>query len=173
MTATLGRGGSVSDHPGVLRRLLHVAAATRPVAWLAARILHHLDLVSYRLSGGRTTFSTWLSGLPVVLLTTTGARTGQDRTWPVLGIPDGERMVVIASNFGRRHHPAWYYNLRAHPRARLSVGGVTRQVEARELAGEERERLFQRGIEINRGWVQYRRRASHRHIPVIRLDPEP
>jgi deazaflavin-dependent oxidoreductase (nitroreductase family) len=158
---------------GAVRRLVRRVAATRPVAWLCARLLHRIDLVVYRASGGRATFSSWVSGLPVVMLTTTGARTGRRGTLPLVGIPDGDRMVLIASNYGRRHNPAWYHNLRAHPRASVSVGGVTRRVTAHELDGEERERYFRRGVEVYPGWMQYRRRAAHRRIPVIRLDPEP
>lgn len=61
------------------------------------------------------------------MLTTTGARTGQPRTLPVLGLPDGDRFVVIASNFGQRHNPAWYHNLRAHPQATVTANGVTHE----------------------------------------------
>ena len=110
--------------------------------------------------------------LPVVMLTTTGAKTGRLRTIPVLGLPDSDRLVVVATNYGRPHHPAWYHNLRANPRASVSVNGVTREVEAHELTGDERELHLQRGIEINPGWARYRRRAAaSRRIPVIRLDP--
>jgi deazaflavin-dependent oxidoreductase (nitroreductase family) len=106
----------------------------------------------------------------VVMLTTTGAKTGRRRTLPVLGLPDGDTLVVIASNYGQRHNPSWYHDLQAHPRASVTVAGVTLEVEAHELSGEERARYYQRGIEVNAGWVKYRKRANRR-IPVIRLDP--
>ena len=80
-------------------------------------------------------------------------------------------MVIIASNYGQRRNPAWYHNLRAHPRATISFDGATREVVARELEGEERERQYARGIEIYPGWTQYRERASNRRIPVIELTP--
>ena len=146
-------------------------AATRPLAWLSARVLHHIDRLVFRATQGRATFSTWISGMLIVMLTTTGARSGERRTVPLVGLPDGDRMIVIASNFGQRHHPAWYYNLRANPSAVMSVDGVTRNVVAIELSGAERERWYQRGIDVNPGWVQYRQRASHHQIPVIRLEP--
>jgi deazaflavin-dependent oxidoreductase (nitroreductase family) len=157
--------------PAALQRLVQRAAATRPVAWLAARVLHRIDHLVFRVSRGRTTFSTGVSGLPVVMLTTTGARTGQRRTVPVLAIPDGDRLVVIASNFGQQNHPAWYYNLRAHPRAQVSIDGVNQDYAACEVTGAERDRYFQRGIEINPGWSSYEARARARRIPVLRLDP--
>ena len=69
----------------------------------------------FRLSRGRTTFSALTSGLPIVMLTTTGARTGQRRTLPVLALPDVDHLLLIASNYGRPSNPGWYYNLRAQP----------------------------------------------------------
>ena len=163
--------GSTYERLGAFQRGLGRTAATRPMAWLSVRTLHHIDGLVYRVTRGRTTFSSLASGLPVVMLTTTGARTGERRTLPVLALRDGETLVVIASNFGQPHHPGWYHNLRAHPRAAITVDGVTREFEARELAGAERERCFQLGIEVNPGWVQYRRRVAHRRIPVLRLTP--
>jgi deazaflavin-dependent oxidoreductase (nitroreductase family) len=71
-----------------------------------------------------------VSGLPVVMLTTTGAKTGRQRTRPVLGIPDGERLILVGSNFGRPHHPAWYHNLRAGPRAIGTSSAACRSIPA-------------------------------------------
>jgi deazaflavin-dependent oxidoreductase (nitroreductase family) len=67
--------------------------------------------VVYRVSRGRSTFTSWVTGLPIVMLTTTGARSGRQRTLPVLGVPDDGTLVVIASNYGQERNPAWYYNL--------------------------------------------------------------
>lgn len=158
---------------GPMRRAIRQVAATRAVAWTSARVLHRLDGLVFRATGGRKMFSTWVSGLPVVMLTTTGARTHRSRTMPVLALRDGDRMVVIASNYGQRHNPAWYYNLRAHHQAQVWVGGRNVEMAARELAGAERERYFRRGLDINPGWARYRRRAGHRTIPVIMLEPVP
>jgi deazaflavin-dependent oxidoreductase (nitroreductase family) len=141
------------------------------MSWFYARVLRHLDRLVCRLSRGRHTFSNWISGLPVVMLTTTGARTGQQRTSPVLGVPDGDDLVVIAANWGQRHHPAWYHNLCAHPEATVIVDGVSRRVRAREASGEERERLWQRGREVCPGGDVYARRAANRRIPVVVLAP--
>lgn len=133
---------------GWFRRAVRRAASTRAMARLYGRIQQPTDTFVYRLSRGRTTLSSWLAGVELVMLTTTGARTGLPRTLPVLGMRDGDAIVVIASNFGRRHHPGWYYNLRAQPQALVVVAGVRRTVEARELAGIERERRFRRAVEI-------------------------
>jgi deazaflavin-dependent oxidoreductase (nitroreductase family) len=154
-----------------LQRIVRRTAGTRPMAWLYIRIQQRIDRYVYGFTGGRTTASSWLSGLPVIMLTTIGAKTGQRRTVPLLGLLDGEQLVVIASNFGQRHHPSWYYNLQAHPRASVTIEGVTHEVEAHELTGEEREQYFQRAIEMYPPFVHYRQWADDRGIPVIKLDP--
>lgn len=169
MLHTGGGHMTASGRVGIVRRTIGQLSSRQPFSWLCARVLHRLDLLVYRNTRRRSTFSTWASGLPLVMLTTVGARTGARRTVPVLGIPDGERLIVIASNFGQRRNPAWYYNLKADPCAMVTVDGVTRQVEATELTGSERERCFQLGVRINPGWLRYRARAAHREIPVIML----
>ena len=152
------------------QRIVRRQAATRPMAKLYGAIQQPLDELVYRLSRGRTTASGWLSGLDIAMLTTTGARTGVSRTVPVLPLPDCDRTILIASNFGRPHHPSWYHNLRAHPDATIVVGGVTRKVVARELHGAERERCYQRGEEVFPAFSSYRRWAQRR-IPVLALEP--
>jgi deazaflavin-dependent oxidoreductase (nitroreductase family) len=154
-----------------IQRFMRWSGATAPMSWLDARALHHIDRLVYRRTRGRRTFTSWVSGLPVVMLTTTGAKSGQQRTLPVLCLPDGDNLVVIASNYGQRDHPAWYHNLCAHPAAMVTVGGVPRRVQAHEAIGEERERLWQRGLEVYPGWAVYERRAAHRQIPVMVLAP--
>ena len=153
-------------------RFMRSFAAIRPVSWLFARTLHHIDRPVFRLTGGKHTFASLVTGLPVVMLTTTGAKSGEKRTLPLLGLPDGERMVVIASNYGQLHHPSWYYNLLAHPDATLSVGGETQKMVAHQVEGDERERLWRRGLQVYPGWRGYERRAARRRIPVMALSPE-
>jgi deazaflavin-dependent oxidoreductase (nitroreductase family) len=155
-----------------IRRLLRLSGALPPLSWLYARTLHHLDRVVFRLSRERATFVSLLTGLPIVMLTTTGAKSGRRHTLPLVALPDGDRLVVIASNYGQARNPAWYHNLRANPRATVCFEGVTRDMVARELEGEERERHYERGIEIYPGWTQYRSRTrEHRTIPVMELAP--
>ena len=125
----------------------------------------------YRLTRGRHTFANLLSGIPVVLLTTTGARTGRPRTVPVLGLPTADGLAVIASNFGQQYQPGWYYNLRANPEGSVTADGRTRQVRAVEAEGDVRRRIWEEGLRIYPGWAQYERRASHRRIAVFVLEP--
>jgi len=153
------------------RRVVRVTAAWPPVSWFYARTLHHIDRVVYRVTRGRATFVSWVAGLPIVMLTTTGAKSGRQHTCPLVALPDGERLVVIASNYGQHRNPAWYHNLRANPGATVRFEGVIREVVARELEGEERAREYERGIEIYPGWTAYRQRAAHRRIPVLELTP--
>ena len=161
----------VYEEAGRFRRAVRRTAATRPMARLYGHIQQPADTLVHRVTGGRATLSSWLAGVELVMLTTTGARTGRRRTLPVLGLRDGAALVVIASNFGRPRHPAWYHNLRAHPRASVTVDGVTRTLEARELAGAERDRQFRRAAAIYPGFEYYRRWAAPRRIPVVRLEP--
>jgi deazaflavin-dependent oxidoreductase (nitroreductase family) len=154
---------------GWFHRLNRWIGGTAVGARIYARILDQLDRLAFRLTRGRTTFAALVSGLPVVMLTTTGARSGQPRTMPVLGIPDGQDLIVIASNFGQRPHPGWYYNLRARPRATVTHEGARAEMSARLLEGEEYERCFQLAMQSYPGFAAYRRRAAHRHIGVFKL----
>jgi deazaflavin-dependent oxidoreductase (nitroreductase family) len=156
---------------GPFRRLVRRTAATRLMARIYGVIQQPLDRLVYRLTGGRSTASSWLAGVRITMLTTTGAKTGKPRTLPVLCLPDGEDMILIASNFGRPHNPAWYHNLRANPRATIDFDGTRREVMSRELSGAERERDYRRGEEIYPGFTHYRRWAANRQIPVLRLGP--
>jgi deazaflavin-dependent oxidoreductase (nitroreductase family) len=154
-----------------VQRTARRVVATGPGSWIAARVLHRVDRPVYRLTDGRHTLSSLVSGLPVVVLTTTGARSGLPRTAPVLGFPTDEGLVVIASNFGRSRHPAWYHNLRAHPEGEITVGGETRRIRAVEAEGDRRDRIWRQGLAIYPGWSQYERRAANRRIAVFVLEP--
>ena len=153
-----------------IHRLVRRTAATRPMAKIYGVIQQPLDRLIYRLSRGRTTASSWLAGVKITMLTTTGAKSGQPRTLPVLGLSDGDEMIVIASNFGRPRNPSWYYNLRANPHATVVFDGARREMAARELTGAERERDYERGEEIYPGFTHYAR-WTNRRIPVLRLEP--
>ena len=158
------------DEAGAFPRLIRRTGGTRPMAWLYGHIQEPLDRFVYRRTSGRATLTSWLGDVEMTMLTTTGAKTGQERTHVVLGLPDGDRVIVVASNYGRQHHPNWYHNLIANPRASIEIRGVSREVIAHELDGAERERYYQRGIDLYPGFTLYQRRA-HRRIPVLVLEP--
>ena len=152
-------------------RLVRRTAATRLMAKIYGVIQQPLDRLVFRLTSGASTATSWLAGVEITMLTTTGVITGRPRTLPVLGLPEGDDTIVIASNFGRRRNPSWYHNLRANPRATIVVDGISREVVAQELRGSERERGYQRGEEIFPGFSRYVRWARAREIPVLRLMP--
>lgn len=152
------------------RRWVRLLVTRRSVAWLSARLLPALDRVGYRVTRGRFTFSAWVTGLPVLLLTTKGARTGERRTTRVLGVPDGDGFIIVAANFGQRANPAWYYNLRAHPQVIVTAGEATVEYQAHVLAGTEREHGFQRALSLNPGWRRFQKQSGDRVIPVVRLN---
>ena len=102
------------------------------------------------------------------MLTTTGRKSGEERTVPLLYIRDGESFVVVASNGGTATHPAWWSNLRANPGATLEVGRRRLRVRAEEAGPEEKERLWPRRVEMYGGYESYRRRTD-REIPVVLL----
>jgi hypothetical protein len=111
---TISSYGEANPFFRAMRRM----AGWRGVSWLYARILPTADLLVSRLSGRKLTLVAITTGLPVLLLTTIGAKTGALRVNPVLYLRSGEDFVVIASNWGQRNNPGWYYNLRAHPKQR-------------------------------------------------------
>jgi deazaflavin-dependent oxidoreductase (nitroreductase family) len=155
-----------------IQRVLRRAAASGPGSWVSSRLAHRIDRPIHRLTRGRATFSSAVSGLPVVMLTTTGARSRQRRTVPVLGLPTSDGFAIVASNWGKGRHPAWYHNLRAHPSAEIAVGRSRSRVRAVQVEDERRERIWRAGMAVYPGFSQYERRAPDRRIPVFLLEPE-
>ena len=108
-------------------------------------------------------------GAPVLLLTTTGAKSGERRTTPVVYLADGERMIVFASKAGAPTNPAWYHNLLANPAVTVEVGSETLDADAVVTTGEERDRLFDRQAAIYPQFSEYAQKTT-RQIPVIALE---
>jgi deazaflavin-dependent oxidoreductase (nitroreductase family) len=159
------------DRANAVQKAVRQLAASGPGAWLFARLAPRIDRPLYRLTRGRHTFASLLSGIPVVLLSTTGARSGRPRTAPVLGLPTADGIAVIASNFGQRRHPGWYYNLRANPEGIAAVDGESHRFRAVEAEGDRRQTIWDDALRVYPGWSQYERRASHRRIAVFVLEP--
>jgi deazaflavin-dependent oxidoreductase (nitroreductase family) len=159
------------DRANRVQRFLRSFGSSGPGSWLFSRVLHHIDRPIYRLTRGRHTLASLVTGLPVVMLTTTGARSGQPRSVPVLGLPTEDGLAVIASNFGKQRHPGWYHNLRADPTGEVTVDGASRRLHAVVAEGDQRDRIWQQGLEVYPGWTQYEERASHRQIAVFLLKP--
>ena len=109
-----------------------------------------------------------MEGRPLLLLTTTGAKSGQLRTTPIMYIPDGDRLLVIASNAGAPIHPDWYRNLVAHPEVTVEVGNETFEAIAVVTEGSERQRLWTRVVELYPFFADHQAKIA-RLIPVIVL----
>jgi deazaflavin-dependent oxidoreductase (nitroreductase family) len=122
----------------------------------------------YRASGGR--IGGRLPGLPALLLLDhVGAKTGKRRTTPLVFMPDGEDLLVVASKGGHPRHPAWLHNLRAHPDTEVQIGRKRLAVQAREADADERRALWPKAAQYNPHWARYRTRAS-REIPLVILE---
>ena len=141
-------------------------ASTPPKVIIKTVTRIHIFL--YRISGGKI----WsrMAGLPVLLLTTTGRKSGQPRTTPVVYHRDGDDYLIVASNGGFDPHPAWYYNLEATPEVRVEVGDQAFDAQARITEGDMRNQHFETFKSSSPNFILYERRAQ-RTIPVIRLTP--
>jgi len=122
----------------------------------------------YRWSGGR--IGARMMNMPILLLTTTGRKSGQGRTCALMYLPAEHNFVVIASYLGEPRHPAWWLNLKAQPEAIVEVGEQRIPVRAREAEGEERERLWAAVVAQQADYEEYQRRTERR-IPVVVLEP--
>ncbi len=127
-----------------------------------------LQVFVYRRSGGRR--MAHLRGMPILVLTTAGRRTGKERVTPVMYFQDGESFVITASNNGRDRQPSWFLNLKAQPQAKIEVGGMTKVVIARQASVEERGRLWPQLVERAPFFDGYQQNAP-REIPMVILKP--
>jgi deazaflavin-dependent oxidoreductase (nitroreductase family) len=123
-------------------------------------------IAEFRAHGGRVGGP--FEGVPVLLLSTRGAKTGEPRTTPVVYGRDGERIVIFASKAGAPSHPAWYHNLLANPTATVEVGTERFEVDVEETVGEERDRLFAAQAARQPQFDEYAARTT-RVIPVLAL----
>ena len=138
-------------------------------SWPVLRRLMSGHAVIYRLTGGRIGHR--LPGLaPMLLLDHVGARSGTQRTTPLLYINDPPNVVIVASKGGYPKHPAWYHNLLAHPETTIQVGAERRPVRARVATPDERERLWPMAVEVYSGYGDYQARTD-REIPLVILEP--
>ena len=108
-------------------------------------------------------------GAPMMLLTTTGAKSGRSHTTPLVYLQDGQRIVVFGSKGGAPTHPAWYHNLVANPDAVVEVGDDRYTAKATSTSGEERDRLFRTQASLMPPFAEYEKRTT-RTIPVVALE---
>lgn len=125
--------------------------------------------VAYRATGGRIGHR--LPGLPpMLLLDHVGARSGRRRTTPLVYVPDGGDVVIVASKGGHPRNPAWFHNLRANPDTTIQIGSERRSVRARVASPNERARLWPEAVAAYPGYRGYQERTD-REIPLVILEP--
>ncbi|BBY83644.1 nitroreductase family deazaflavin-dependent oxidoreductase [Mycolicibacterium pulveris] len=161
--------------PGVMRRAAGRALETKLGSAAHRRLIAPLDGPLMRLSGGRLNFAKGV--LPLVVLRTTGARSGQPRDVPLGYFTDGDDVILIASNYGQAKHPAWYHNLLKNPRCELFADGRPDQggrFVARATEGADHDWLFGLAEGYASNFKSYAALTRGvRSIPVMRLTPEP
>ena len=149
-----------------------LTSATRPPkpgspAFKAWTVIAAFNTWAYRVSGGRVGGS--FDRAPVLLLHHVGRKSGEARVAPLLYLPDGEDLVVVASYGGAPKNPAWLHNLRAHPQTTVEVGSERRTVTAREATAQERERLWPALLKLYPAYGDYQDRTGGREIPLVVL----
>jgi len=140
------------------------------IPWIA----EHIELYRTDPEKARLWDSTPLGGpgvLPTLLLTTTGRKSGESRSLPLIYGESGDSFVIIASKGGMPNHPIWFLNLEAKPECDLMVGARAVRARARGAEGEERARLWKMMAEVYPPYDEYQERAGDRTIPVVVLDP--
>jgi F420H(2)-dependent quinone reductase len=140
------------------------------VSRIALKVFSRLHVFLYGMSGGR--IGGMLRGAPVLLLTTTGRKSGKRRTTPLLYLEERDRYVVVASVGGAPTHPAWYLNVRREPAATIRIGRHELAVTAEPAGPEERARLWPKVAQMYPGYDAYQAKTS-REIPIVILAPSP
>lgn len=167
MNSKMMKGSPATWLHGITRKL----GSLRQISWLGARSLHHIDRIVYEYSGGQHTAVNLLFGVPALTMTTTGAKSGLPRSVPLIGIPDGNDLILIASNWGQDRNPGWYHNLIVNPLVRVSIDGLEADYLAHEATGEERETYWKKAVAVFGGYRAYQKRVGERQIPVVILSP--
>ena len=174
----LERRGAKSAVPSVLYKrepgdnTMSSRAANPPdrplIAKKAQRLFTGIHALIYRFTGGAILGR--MMGTTVLILTTTGRKTGKQYTTPVLYLADGDRLVIVASNRGRPRNPTWWLNLQANPRTQVKVQGKTLDVIAEQASSEERSALWPRLTAASPSYADFQQRTT-RELPVIILRP--
>jgi deazaflavin-dependent oxidoreductase (nitroreductase family) len=131
-----------------------------------SKVVTALHVALYRGSGGRV--GGHIGKMPVLLLTTTGRKSGKKRTKPLGYVKDGDDYLLAASNAGNDYFPAWWLNLKANPVAEIQAGSQRLAVNARKASPEERERMFPKFVAVYKGYAGYENKTD-REIPVVIL----
>ena len=159
--------------PNALQRTMQAFGSTKPGAWFFSKTLRHFDRVIHKVSKGRTSMPAVLAGLPVLMVTTTGRKSGQPRTTPLIAPPVGDTVALLGTNFGQANTPAWVLNLEADPHATVEYHNVTKAVVARPATEAERDEIWQVADGVYGGYAKYQQRITGRQIRLFVLEPDP
>ena len=151
-----------------MQRAFRWVAKGRFGGWVALNVANKVDPYLMRASRGLIKVP---SGVPTVLLTHTGAKSGKKRTTPLAYFTDRGNVILIASRGGHREHPAWYHNVMANPEVELWTKGGGGRYRAKEAKGSQRTRLWKLATGFYPGFAAYQERAGDRRIPVILCAP--
>lgn len=149
-------------------------ARTTPGAWLFSKIGHELDRLSFQLSGNKITVTSWMAGMPMVMVDVIGRKSGNHYLVPLVAIqpPENkETFALIASNWGQKHYPAWYFNLLAQGEAEATIEGQeTQRYQIHEAKDSEYQVWWERATKMLPNYSFYKKRiAGARPIPILIL----
>ncbi len=158
-----------TDGAGAVKRVIGKVAMAPAGQWYLRHVAPRVDPPLMRLTRGRvSSLGSWPR---MVLLTHTGAKSGIQRATPLIYFTDGDRVILIASNYGGSRHPAWYYNVKANPTVTLCGGGFEGRFVGQEVTGAERDRLWALAKQWNPGYEQYESSAGDRTIRLLAFTP--
>lgn len=159
--------------PNRAQKALQKAASTPRGALLASKFLPATDKAVHRLTRGRVSIPSIFSALPVMMVTTTGRRSGLARTSPLAVIPvNDDDLALLGTNFGGAHTPAWALNLEADPRCEVEHRGRRLPAVARPATEEERATVWREGARIYGGYESYQERITDREVRIFVLEPD-
>jgi deazaflavin-dependent oxidoreductase (nitroreductase family) len=161
-------GYEVRSPSAAQRAMWHISASS-PGAWLFSRTMPAIDGLTLRLSRGQTTLAGAMAGIPVLTVTTTGAKSGRRHSAPLVGVPFGDDIAIIGTRFGQPGTPGWYYNLIAEPRAEVSYRNKSVTATAREADGQQWQDIWAEARKIYGGYEAYARRITDRKIRIMVL----
>ena len=154
-----------------MQRAMQAFGSTRFGAWFFSKTLAPIDRLLHRATNGRTTLPAVLAGLPVMMVTTTGRKSGLARATPLISVPIGDDLSLLGTNFGQTSTPAWVLNLEADPHATVEFHGVERRVVARPATAEERDAAWKASAGVYGGYEKYQQRITGRAIRIFVLEP--
>ena len=151
------------------QRGMQKVASSRPGAWAFSKGLHHADRWLFRVSSGRLTVPGIVAGLPVLMVTTTGAKSGRQRTMPLIAVPVADDLAIIGTNFGQTNTPGWVYNLEADQNGSVAYRDRDTPFIARRATADEADQALTAAARVYPGYDKYRERISGREVKVFVL----